>query len=46
MTATYEEASKAVHQIMVEAEIPGNPAIPLIRKFSISKYIDYRATKT
>ncbi|KAA6379566.1 MAG: hypothetical protein EZS28_024906 [Streblomastix strix] len=44
--ATYEEASKAVHLIMAEAGIPDNPAVISIRKSSITKSIDQRATKT
>ncbi|KAA6390357.1 MAG: hypothetical protein EZS28_014116 [Streblomastix strix] len=44
--ATYEEASKAVHQIMAEAEVPDNPAVTSIRKSSMTKSIDQGATKT
>ncbi|KAA6354678.1 MAG: hypothetical protein EZS28_049795, partial [Streblomastix strix] len=44
--ATYEEASKAVHQIMAEAGIPDNPAVTSIRKSSMTKSIDQGATKT
>ncbi|KAA6373919.1 MAG: hypothetical protein EZS28_030554, partial [Streblomastix strix] len=44
--ATYEEASKAVHQIMAEARIPDNPAVTSIKKFSMIKSIDQGAPKT
>ncbi|KAA6374956.1 MAG: hypothetical protein EZS28_029517, partial [Streblomastix strix] len=44
--ATYEEASKAVHQIMAEAGIPDNPAVTSIRKSSMTKSIDQGAIKT
>ncbi|KAA6358018.1 MAG: hypothetical protein EZS28_046455 [Streblomastix strix] len=44
--ATYEEASKAVHQIMAEAGIPDNPAVTSIRKSYMTKSIDQGATKT
>jgi hypothetical protein len=38
-SATYEEMSKAVHQIMREAGIQNNPAVTSIRKSSMTKSI-------
>ncbi|KAA6400602.1 MAG: hypothetical protein EZS28_003878 [Streblomastix strix] len=46
MIAIYEEAYKAVHQIMAEAGIPDNSAVTSIRKSSMTKSIEQGATKT